>query len=157
MIEYYITGYYISAIYSEFEDDIYRIVEKNEYFDTKLLNELMTEKLNNIYSDIIEDTSIISRKWINVKQFYNSYYVFNYASSTAYAIIIYSKLKSDKAYYKKFIQFLKKGKSLSNKKLLEMLNIEINDIEVYRTVNNELNKLLIEFNRLIENNVVNKH
>ncbi len=154
MIEMYINNYYSSSLFSEFEDEIYGIVENGQLFNTELLNELMNEKMNKIFLNIIEDTSLISRTWIDIKHFYNSYYMFNYASSITYAIIVHNKLKKEKLFYKNYIEFLKCGKSRSNKDLLKLIDINIDDKEIYSTVNNEFKKLVYEY-RILQRKLTN--
>ena len=113
-------------MYTEFENDLYKIKTKYE-----LTPEVLCERYNSIirkyYGDNIVYDEIASVEWARLGHLYRwSYYPYKYATGLLMASVVVDSLVDKKTLSKEdYIKFLSAGSSRYSLDLLKILNIDL--------------------------------
>lgn len=144
-IEMVMRNYYINSVWVEFEESIYVALENGEILNAKKLNDILADCYYQIYKESLDETLNIGNLWIENSHLYHSNYMYQYSSAMVYAIKIYHSLKENNAFSEVLVEFLKQGNSKSIKELLSFLKLDIEEQELYNTVNVFFEILVEEF------------
>ncbi|NFA43768.1 oligoendopeptidase F [Clostridium botulinum] len=140
------------VMFSEFEKIIHTRIENN--------NTLTSETLCNIYHELnekyfgkdIEIDNDIDLEWSMVPHFYNSFYVYKYATSFFAAISISEQILNnrDNSILKKYLEFLSSGNSINPTELLKHIGIDILSTDYIKDGLNLFNKILNDFENMVK-------
>lgn len=125
-IENYISSVFKQTMYTEFENDLYKIKTKSE-----LSPEVLCERYNSIirkyYGGNIVYDEISNVEWTRLGHLYRwSYYPYKYATGLLMASIVVDSLVDKKTLSKEdYIKFLSAGSSQYSLDLLKILNIDL--------------------------------
>ncbi|MGM9533775.1 MAG: oligoendopeptidase F [Intestinibacter sp.] len=154
---YYISQYldfikdtlYTQTMYAEFEREIHKLVENNQSINTLVLNDLWSQLLKKYYGNDFEvdDLSIIG--WSRIPHFYNSFYVYKYATGCSSAISFSQDILNNGP--ENYINFLKKGSSDKPISLLKSGGVDLASEKSIQMTIDKFNKLLDELERLTIN------
>ena len=100
---YYITQYmdfikdtlYTQTMYAEFERDVHAMLENNENVNTLVLNDLWSHLLKKYYGNDFEVDPLAMIGWARIPHFYNSFYVYKYATGCSSAISFAQDILND--------------------------------------------------------------
>ena len=137
---------YRQTMFAEFELDIHSRSFNGE--------SLSSEKLNNIYYDLIKKyhkgvvvDDDIKYEWSRIPHFYTPFYVYQYATGLSIAIAIATKINNgDKDMLKKYLTFLESGSNDYPTNLVEKMGINI--IDAVNTALSTFDKLIEEYKNL---------
>lgn len=154
---YYITQYldfikdtlYIQTMYAEFEKEIHEIVEKNGELNALILNDLWSSLLKKYYGNDFEVDSLAMVGWSRIPHFYNSFYVYKYATGCCSSISFYNDIINNGS--QNYINFLKKGGSDKPLNLLKSSGIDLNNEKTIQISIDKFNSLLKELEKLMAN------
>lgn len=154
---YYITQYldfikdtlYTQTMYAEFEKEIHEIVEKNGELNALILNDLWSSLLKKYYGNDFEVDSLAMVGWSRIPHFYNSFYVYKYATGCCSAISFYNDIINNGS--ENYMKFLKKGGSDKPLNLLKNSGIDLNNEKTIQISIDKFNSLLKELEKLIAN------
>lgn len=121
---------YRQVMFAEFEDIIHEKYEKGISLTKDLLCKTYFKLNKKQFSPSVVVDRDIQYEWARIPHFYNSYYVYKYATGFISALIIADKLESDKSFKDKYIKFLSSGCSKYPLELLNDLGIDITNEEV---------------------------
>ena len=151
---YYITQYmdfikdtlYTQTMYGEFERDVHSMLENNENVNTLVLNDLWSQLLKKYYGKDFEVDPLAMIGWSRIPHFYNSFYVYKYATGC----ISFSQdiLKNGPENY---MNFLKKGSSDKPINLLKSAGIDLSNKKTIQVSIDKFNSLLQELEKLTNN------
>ena len=122
-------------MFAEFEKIIHEKIENGEALSSEDLNDIYYN-LNQKYfgNNIIVDKEI-QFEWARIPHFYSDFYVYKYATGISAAIYIANKiLKHENGYLEKYIQMLSQGKAKKSIDLLKMVDVDLENVEVYDEV-----------------------
>ncbi len=154
---YYISMYldfikntlYTQTMYAEFEDYVHELVEENKQVNALILNDKWSILLKKYYGDDFEVDPLSMVGWSRIPHFYNSFYVYKYATGCCSAITCAQDIIENGP--KDYIDFLKKGSSDYPLSLLKSNNIDLeskkpikNTVEKFEKLTDELEELLKE-------------
>lgn len=154
---YYISMYldfikstlYTQTMYAEFEDYIHEAVENNKQLNALVLNDKWSMLLKKYYGDDFEVDPLSMVGWSRIPHFYNSFYVYKYATGCCSAVTCAQDILKNGP--DNYLNFLKKGGSDYPLNLLKSNNIDLNSqkpikntIDKFEQLVNELEKLLAE-------------
>lgn len=142
---------FFSTMYLEFEENLYNIVSKNKA--------LTADTINNIYYNLykkyhhsIESTDNVKYLWqTRLHLFFHQYryYNFQYATGTIVALKISNDIiNSNNNMLEKYLHFLTIGGSMKTLDALEVLEINLDNKEIYIETMNYFNELLNEYEKL---------
>ncbi len=154
---YYITQYldfikdtlYTQTMYAEFEKEIHEIVEKNGELNALILNDLWSSLLKKYYGNDFEVDSLAMVGWSRIPHFYNSFYVYKYATGCCSSISFYNDIINNGS--QNYINFLKKGGSDKPLNLLKSSGIDLNNEKTIQISIDKFNSLLKELEKLMAN------
>ena len=137
---------YRQTMFAEFELDIHSRSFNGE--------SLSSEKLNNIYYDLVKKYNKgvvvdddIKYEWSRIPHFYTPFYVYQYATGLSIAIAIATKINNgDKDMLKKYLTFLESGSNDYPTNLVEKMGINI--IDAVNTALSTFDKLIEEYKNL---------
>lgn len=154
---YYISMYldfikntlYTQTMYAEFEDYIHEAAENNKQLNALVLNDKWSMLLKKYYGDDFEVDSLSMVGWARIPHFYNSFYVYKYATGCCSAVACAQDILKNGP--DNYLNFLKKGGSDYPLNMLKSNNVDLNSqkpikntIDKFEQLVNELEKLLAE-------------
>ena len=118
-LEKYLVSYFLEMIrttlfrqtqFAEFEETAHAMAEKGEPLNKDNLSELYYELNKKYYGDALFHDKDIEIEWARIPHFYNSFYVYKYATGITAAVAIADKiLKEGEPAVKKYFEFLSGG------------------------------------------------
>ena len=140
---------YRQTMFAEFERDIHQNMEKFIPVTCDNLCDIYY-KLNQRYfgKNIVVDKSI-EMEWARIPHFYNSFYVYQYATGMSCAIYIANRiLNNDNAIKIKYLDFLKSGDSKYPLDILNDIGINLDDTQVFKEAIDVFNQKLSQLKAL---------
>ena len=145
-IENYFSSIFKQTMYTEFENDLYKIRTNSE-----LTSEILCEKYYNIlkkyYGNNISYDQIANVEWTRLGHLYRwSYYPYKYATGLLISSLIVDLITTNKLSTDKYIEFLSSGSSNYSLVLLKILNIDLTNSLIlqngFNVVTNDINTLI---------------
>ena len=154
---YYITQYmdfikdtlYTQTMYAEFERDVHNMLENNENVNTLVLNDLWSQLLKKYYGKDFEVDPLAMIGWSRIPHFYNSFYVYKYATGCSSAISFSQDILKNGP--ENYMNFLKKGSSDKPINLLKSAGIDLSSGKSIQVSIDKFNSLLQELEKLTNN------
>lgn len=151
---YYITKYldmikgtlYIQTMYAEFEKEIHEKVEKKESINALVLNDIWGNLLTKYYGKDYELDQLSKVGWARIPHFYNSFYVYKYATGCSAGVSFVQKIINGEG--NNYINFLKKGSSDYPIKLLKGAGVNLEDTKAIKEALNKFEDLVDELEKL---------
>ena len=130
---------YRQVMFAEFEDRIHKKYENNESITPELLCSEYLHLNKKQFSPAVIVDPYTKYEWARIPHFFDSFYVYKYATGFISALIIVDKLMNEKDFKDKYIKFLSSGNTLFPLDLLKSIGIDLTD-------ENVLNKAFDLFN-----------
>ena len=154
---YYISQYldfikdtlYTQTMYAEFEREIHKLAENNESVNTLVLNDLWSQLLKKYYGNDFEVDNLSMIGWSRIPHFYNSFYVYKYATGCSSAISFSQDILHNGP--ENYINFLKKGGSDKPISLLKSSGVDLSSEKSIQVAIDKFNELLAELEKLTDN------
>ena len=135
-------------MFAEFESSIHRKCENNISLTMDLLCDEYLKLNKKHFSPVIKVDEAIKYEWARIPHFYNSFYVYKYATGFISALIIADNLLKDNNFKDKYIKFLSSGNIKYPLDLLKDLNIDLENentlnraFEIFKKKINDLKEL----------------
>ena len=135
------------TMFSEFEKFSHGLVEEDKAISQKVLSDYYYELNKKYYGPNIIHDDDIRYEWARIPHFYNSFYVYKYATGLTAAVTIASKILSDSSYLPKYFNFLKAGGSKSPYQILVDAEVDLATSAPYEVAMKEFEKTLIELEK----------
>lgn len=153
---YYISMYldfikntlYTQTMYAEFECYIHEAAEKNEQLNALVLNDKWSSLLKKYYGDDFEVDSLSMVGWSRIPHFYNSFYVYKYATGCCSAVTCAQDILDNGP--ENYLSFLKKGGSDYPLNLLKSNNVDLSSQKPIKNTIDKFDKLVKELEKLLE-------
>lgn len=149
-IEEFRTTLFRQTMFAEFEKLTHEAVEKGEVLTSEWLSEEY-EKLNKKYfgGAVVSDPQI-AMEWARIPHFYNSFYVYKYATGYSAATAISQKILSEgPAERDNYIKFLKSGDSDYPVELLKIAGVDMSRPEPIKQAMETFKSLVEELEQLV--------
>ncbi|MGN1201045.1 MAG: oligoendopeptidase F [Candidatus Caccovivens sp.] len=119
------------TMFAEFEQFAHETYEKEEPLSSELLCEKYQE-LNNFYhGKKVVQIPEMKYEWARIPHFFDSFYVYKYATGMISAIEISNHILSDENFAKKYIKFLSSGCTQDPISLLKIADCDLGSEKVY--------------------------
>ena len=103
---------YTQTMYAEFEDYIHEAAENNKQLNALVLNDKWSMLLKKYYGDDFEVDPLSMVGWARIPHFYNSFYVYKYATGFSAASALSKQiLEEGESAVARYKEFLKSGGS----------------------------------------------
>ena len=142
------------AQFAEFELRMHEMVEKGEPLTGDSLSKLYTEIVKKYYGHdqgvcIVDD--YIAHEWAYIPHFYNSFYVFQYATSfTASSALSEKVLAGEPGATEHYLKFISAGKSKYPIDLLKDAGVDMTTDEPLELTVKKMNRVMDEMERLLD-------
>lgn len=152
---YYISMYlefikntlYTQTMYAEFEDYIHETAEEGKELNALVLNDKWSMLLKKYYGDGFEVDPLSIVGWSRIPHFYNSFYVYKYATGCCSAVSCAQDILENGP--NNYLNFLKKGGSDYPLNLLKSNNIDLNSQKPIKDTIKKFDQLVEELEKLL--------
>ena len=125
------------------------MLENNENVNTLVLNDLWSQLLKKYYGKDFEVDPLAMIGWSRIPHFYNSFYVYKYATGCSSAISFSQDILKNGP--ENYMNFLKKGSSDKPINLLKSAGIDLSNKKTIQVSIDKFNSLLQELEKLTNN------
>ncbi len=142
-------AYYIfkQTEYAEFEDLVYETHLQNGSVNTSNLSNIMLNLESKYSNNKLDKNEKFS--WMYQKHFFShNYYVYKYSLNFIISNYIVYKLKNDSEYVHRYLRFLTFGHNIDNEKIFELLEINLQDKEIYDITFDIFKKLINKYKNI---------
>ncbi len=153
---YYISMYldfikntlYTQTMYAEFENYIHEAFEDGNQINALVLNDKWSQLLKKYYGQDFEVDQLSMVGWARIPHFYNSFYVYKYATGCCSAVSCAQDILENGP--ENYLHFLKKGGSDYPLELLKENNIDLtNKKPIIKTIK-KFDQLVSELEKILE-------
>jgi oligoendopeptidase F len=143
--------------FADFELRIHQMVEQEQSLTGDALSKLYSEIVRKYYGHdqgvcIVDD--FIANEWAFIPHFYNSFYVFQYATSfTASSALSEKVLSGDAEATQRYLKFISAGRSKYPIELLKDAGIDMTTDEPLQLTVNKMNRVMDEMEGLLDSAV----
>lgn len=153
LLSYYLdmfrTTLFRQTMFSEFEVIAHNMVESGEPITADGLCDAYYELNKKYYGDAVEHNDLIRYEWARIPHFYNSYYVYKYATGLTTAVSIANNiLKGGDEYFAKYKQFLSAGGSMAPLDIIRLADVDLESDEPYEVAMREFASTLEELEKM---------
>ncbi len=140
--------------FAEFELRMHEMIEKGQPLTGDALSKLCSEIVKKYYGHdqrvcIVDD--YIAYEWAFIPHFYNSFYVFQYATSfTASSALSEKVLAGDPGATQRYLKFISAGKSKYPIELLKDAGVDMTTDEPLELTVKKMNRVMDEMERLLD-------
>ena len=138
------------TMFADFESRIHGKVERNEEISSQILNETHLNLVKKFFGKSVKVLPEVQYEWSRIPHFFNSFYVYKYATGEISAINIVENLKSGKITIDDYKRFLSSGCTDSPTELLKIVKVDFSTSEPFDVAFSYLDKKLKQFAKLIK-------
>ncbi len=137
---------YRQTMFAEFEKLTHEMVERGEPINQEILKKIYRDLNKKYFGDGIHIDDEIDCEWARIPHFYNSFYVYKYATGFSAAIAISAKILKDGVLaQQKYKKFLSSGSSDYSLNLLRLVDVDLTKTEPILDALNVFEKLLDKY------------
>ena len=146
LMETYKGTLYRQTMFAEFERDMHAMSEKGTPLTADVVNKHYYKLVKKYFGRDVAVDKQISMEWMRIPHFYNSFYVYKYATCISAASAIVKRIENEgAAYVNQYIDFLKCGGSKSPLDSLLVAGIDMRDPEVVNGAIEDFKSAVEEF------------
>lgn len=141
---------YRQTMFAEFEYNSHKAYEDGEETSTEALNNMYMELAKKYFGKDVILADELKYEWSRIPHFYNSFYVYKYATGLISALAISNKiLANEKDAVKNYKQFLSSGCKKSPVELLKIAGVDLTDKSTFDNAFNFIKEILDEWEKEI--------
>ena len=134
---------------AKMEQDMYKYVEDGNAITKEYMDNLSKNSLKKYYGDKVKMNKYSKNGWVNRSHYYNFFYLYSYAISISVATYVASKIiDGNKDMLNKYIKFLSTGGDVTPIDAFKILDINLENIDVYNSAIKYFDSLIDEYNRI---------
>ena len=142
---------YRQTMFAEFELLAHEKAEQGEGITAQLLEDLYYELNKKYFGEEMVSDPEIAMEWARIPHFYNSFYVYQYATGFSAAIAISNKiLKGEPGIVEAYKKFLSGGSSMDCIDLLKICGVDMTKPEPVENALGVFEETLDEFKKIME-------
>ncbi len=154
LLAYYLdmfrTTLFRQTMFSEFEVIAHEMVEKGQPITANALCDAYYELNKKYYGPAVEHNDLIRYEWARIPHFYNSYYVYKYATGITTAVSIANNiLTQGEEYFAKYKKFLSAGGSMPPLDIIRLAEVDLESDAPYKTAMKEFADTLAELKAMV--------
>jgi oligoendopeptidase F len=115
------------------------------------LSEIFLDLNRKYYGDVVDENDAVKIEWARIPHFYNSFYVYKYATGISAATALASQITSEGApAVKRYVNFLSSGSSKYSIDLLKGAGVDLSQPQAVESALKVFEDYLNQFEKLIE-------
>ena len=131
--------------FSEFEVAAHSLVERGEPITAEGLSDIYYDLNKKYYGRSMKHNDLIRYEWSRIPHFYNSFYVYKYATGITTAVSIANNLLEQGApYFEKYKKFLSAGGSMPPLDIIRLADVDLESDKPYKLAMKEFADTLKE-------------
>ena len=147
LLSYYLdmfrTTLFRQTMFAEFEAEAHSLAERGEPVTADALSEAYYALNKKYYGRAVKHNDLIRYEWARIPHFYNSFYVYKYATGLTAAVTIADNLiKRGEEYFAKYRLFLSAGGSLPPLDILRLAEVDLETDAPYERAMQEFSDTL---------------
>jgi len=151
LLELYKATIYRQVMFSEFERDMHKMVEKGEVLTYDYLNKNYYSLVQKYFGKGVVCDKLIENEWMRIPHFYYNFYVYKYAIGLSCATKIVDDILSNKENaLSNYLDFLKTGGSMAPSDELKVAGVDIYDKNLYLNAINSFEQYIDSFNKILK-------
>ena len=150
-LEQFRTTLFRQTMFAEFEDIVHKMTDNNESLNADKLCEIYYELNKKYFGNEVVIDKEIEMEWARIPHFYNSFYVYQYATGFSAAVALSKKIMEEgESAVEDYKKFLKAGCSDYPIEILKLAGVDMAKKEPIVLAMKMFEKLLDEFEELME-------
>lgn len=156
LLSYYLdmfrTTIFRQSMFAEFEVEAHSLVENDMPVTSENLNDIYLNLNKKYYGKAVKHNDLIAYEWSRIPHFYNSFYVYKYATGMTAAVSIANKiLKEGESAVADYKKFLSAGGSMPPLDILRLAGIDLETDEPYEVAMKEFENTVDELEQVWKN------
>ena len=136
-------------MFANFEDLAHKLVENNMPVSSEILNEEYLKLVKKYFGKGVKVLDCVKYEWSRIPHFYNSFYVYKYATGLISAINIVSNINSGVISIDDYKKFLSSGCTGDPVSLLKFVKVDLISHEAFNNAFSVFNSYLKNFEKII--------
>lgn len=146
LLELYRATIYRQTMFAEFEKEIHQKNQEGITLTSETISDIYFEKIKIYFEKNIKIDSKIKYEWARIPHFYDSFYVYKYATGLSIASYIVKRIRANDIEFKnKYINLLKSGGKDYPLELLKKCDIDILNDDIITEALQSFNDLIDKF------------
>ena len=151
ILEVFQNNFYDAVLEGKLEDDVHEMLMSGKAINADILDSIISKYRKLFYGNTVKFDDLFVGRWARRMHYYRPYYLYMYATGVSAAMYFANKIiEGDKEVLNNYINFLKLGGSDYPVNELLTSGVDMCSEKVYNDAINYFDKLIEEFNRLIE-------
>ncbi|OPZ89772.1 MAG: Oligoendopeptidase F, plasmid [bacterium ADurb.Bin425] len=151
-LEAFRTTFFRQTLFAEFEMLAHEAAEKGEALTADKLSEIFLDLNRKYYGDVVDDNDAVKVEWARIPHFYNSFYVYKYATGISAATALSAQiLKEGQPAVDRYLKFLSGGCSDFSINLLQGAGVDLSSpdaiksaLDVFTSYLDQLEALIVQ-------------
>ncbi len=154
LLSYYLdmfrTTLFRQTMFAEFESAAHSLAERGEPINADALSNIYYGLNKKYYGRAVKHNELIRYEWARIPHFYNSFYVYKYATGITAAVSIAEMfLNQGEKFFEKYKKFLSAGGSLPPLDILRLADVDLESDEPYEKAMTEFSNTLDELETML--------
>lgn len=155
LLSYYLdmfrTTFFRQTMFGEFEELAHKKVEDGEPLSADVLCDMYYALNKKYYGKAVKHNDLIKYEWARIPHFFNSFYVYKYATGITTAVSIASNiLEQGESYFEKYKKFLSAGGSLPPLDVIKLADVDLLSDKPFEKALGEFEGALEELEALLK-------
>ena len=130
---------------------MYNVVANDNSLTKEYLDDLSYKSIKKYCGSSVKVHKYAKNGWVTRSHYYMNYYLFSYAICVCVASNVAEKIISgDEEMLNNYLKFLKTGSDTEPKDIYAILNIDLEDEEIYQRTINYFEKLILKYQEIYE-------
>lgn len=151
ILEVFQNNFYDAILEGKLEDDVHDMLMKGEAINADILDNILSGYRKKFFGNIVKFDELFIGRWARRHHYYRPFYLYMYATGVSAAMYFANKIiDGDKEVLNNYINFLKMGGRDYPVNELKVSGVDMCDEKVYNDAIDYFDKLIDEYNKLIE-------
>lgn len=140
---------FIAVREGKIEQDMYDYINDNGTISKEFLNDLVEKSLKKFQGNELKIDELDTVSWVTRTHYYYNFYLYSYAISICVAVNVAKEITSgNKKMLENYMKYLKTGSNVWPKEAFEILNIDLEDENVYKNAINYFDELVNNYEKI---------
>jgi len=149
-LEAFRTTFFRQTLFAEFEMLAHQAAENGEALTADKLSQIFLDLNVKYYGDVVDANDAVKVEWARIPHFYNSFYVYKYATGISAATALASGILAQGApAVKKYVKFLSSGSSRYSIDLLKGAGVDLSSSKAIKSALDVFKDYLDQFEALL--------
>ena len=137
-------------MFGEFEQRVHALVDAGQPVTGEQLTKIYGELLRRYHGEAVKIDELYTIEWAYIPHFYNSFYVYQYATSiAASSLLAEAILRGDKGARERYLKLISAGGSDYPYELVKAAGVDLATPEPYDALVKRMNRIMDEIEKIL--------